>query len=109
MVDTTKPCPAEGVYYCGSHLSEWPRSQTAPVSYCPTCLGFGRVPDRYAIIMAYPSGETFYIRAGNHFPQPVAPYYGRVSAEETRAHMATVNPGFTFSVVPYPTDAYATF
>lgn len=37
-------CPAPGVTVSGRHLTRYPVSQTAPVSYCPTCLGFGTVP-----------------------------------------------------------------
>ena len=37
------PCPATGVYVSGHHLTTYPRSHTSPVSYCPTCLGFGTV------------------------------------------------------------------
>lgn len=37
------PCPAPGVYFYGSHLENTPRSQTAPVSWCPVCLGSGMV------------------------------------------------------------------
>lgn len=36
-------CPAPGVYYAGTHLERMPRSATAPVLYCATCLGFGTV------------------------------------------------------------------
>lgn len=40
-----KTCDAPGVYFYGEHLERWPASQTAPVSYCPRCLGSGYMSD----------------------------------------------------------------
>lgn|GEM_PF-6527803 len=41
-------CPEPGVWMTLMngylHLTRYPRSDTAPLSYCPTCLGYGTVP-----------------------------------------------------------------
>ncbi len=43
----TNLCPTPGVwlFLAGDsiHLTRHPRSDTSPLSYCPTCLGFGTV------------------------------------------------------------------
>lgn len=64
--------------------------------------------ERFAVRVTYPSGYSTRLTSGNHYPPPVAPFYGQEAAQEFAEHCASVpqNEGQTFTVEPYPTDAY---
>lgn len=68
--------------------------------------------EKFAIRMTFPGGGRIgdgLLTAGNSYPPPVAPWYGREAAEEAAAYMRSlpINKGYTFEVVPYPTEGGA--
>lgn len=64
--------------------------------------------EKFAIRITYPNGFSTRMTSGNHYPPPVAPFYGREAAEEFAEHCASlrINERLTFTVEPYPENAY---